>query len=110
MPPIAGPVIKPPLAWGKPASAGRIPILTPPSPQTHLGDRIADLTDQLLTQQKRPESDRARQVCQTRATILARRELGESLTAIAQDLDMPYETVKTYAKLARRSLNLPDSK
>ncbi|TAN98150.1 MAG: CRISPR-associated endoribonuclease Cas6 [Phormidium sp. SL48-SHIP] len=81
----------------------------PPSPQAHLGDRIADLTDQLLIQQKRPESDRARQVCQTRATILARRELGESLTAIAQDLEMPYETVKTYAKLARRSLNGPSN-
>jgi CRISPR-associated endoribonuclease Cas6 len=69
-----------------------------------LGDRIAQITEQLLSQQKRPDNDRARQVCQTRATILARRELGESLMAIAADLEMPYETVKTYAKLARRSL------
>lgn len=68
------------------------------------GDRIADLTEQLLSRQKRPDNDRARQVCQTRATILDRRELGESLMVIAADLEMPYETVKTYAKLARRSL------
>jgi CRISPR-associated endoribonuclease Cas6 len=74
------------------------------SPEVSLGDRIADLTEQLPSQQKRPDNDRARQVCQTRATILARRELGESLMAIAADLEMPYGTVKTYAKLARRSL------
>ena len=30
--------------------------------------------------------------------------MGDSLQAIAQDLEMPYETVKTYAKLARREL------
>lgn len=30
--------------------------------------------------------------------------MGESLQVIAQDLEMPYETVKTYAKLARREL------
>ena len=35
---------------------------------------------------------------------LARREMGDSLNIIAQDLEMPYETVKTYVKLARRSL------
>jgi CRISPR-associated endoribonuclease Cas6 len=74
------------------------------SPEVSLGDRIAEITEQLLSQQKRPDNDRARQVCQTRATILARRELGESLMAIAADLEAPYETVKTYAKLARRSL------
>ncbi len=37
-------------------------------------------------------------------TILARRELGESLMAIATDMEMRYETVKTYAKLAREAL------
>jgi CRISPR-associated endoribonuclease Cas6 len=30
--------------------------------------------------------------------------MGESLIAIAKDLEMRYETVKTYAKLARRAL------
>ncbi|MCC5900281.1 MAG: CRISPR-associated endoribonuclease Cas6 [Phormidium sp. BM_Day4_Bin.17] len=90
------------LGWQQSQSA-------PPPVQVQLGDRIAEISDQLLSQQKRPEGDRARHVCQTRATILARREFGESLTAIAQDLEMPYETVKTYAKLARRSLNAPSN-
>jgi DNA-directed RNA polymerase specialized sigma24 family protein len=35
---------------------------------------------------------------------LARQEAGESLVDIAADLEMPYETVKTYAKQARRVL------
>jgi len=39
---------------------------------------------------------------------LARRELGESLFDIAADLEMPYETVKTYVKLARRALKVED--
>ena len=30
--------------------------------------------------------------------------MGESLQAIAQDMEIPYESVKTYAKLARRAL------
>ncbi len=30
--------------------------------------------------------------------------MGESLQVIAQDLEMPYATVKTYVKLARRAL------
>lgn len=77
----------------------------PPALQTVLADRITDLTEQFQAQRKRTGGDRARHVAETWATILARRELGESLQAIAQDLEMPYETVKTYAKLARRSLH-----
>jgi CRISPR-associated endoribonuclease Cas6 len=76
-----------------------------PTPQAQMAQRIAQLTEQLMTRQKRTGGERAIQVCQTRATILARRELGESLMAIASDLEMPYETVKTYAKLARRALS-----
>ncbi|WP_342662822.1 CRISPR-associated endoribonuclease Cas6 [Baaleninema simplex] len=76
----------------------------PNSEQARLAERIDDLNELLLTRQKRPESDRARKICQTRATILARRELGESLQAIADDLEMPYDTVKTYVKLTRRTL------
>jgi CRISPR-associated endoribonuclease Cas6 len=38
------------------------------------------------------------------ATILARREMGESLQIIAEDLEIPYTTAKTYVKLARRML------
>jgi CRISPR-associated endoribonuclease Cas6 len=32
--------------------------------------------------------------------------MGESLQVVANDLQMPYETVKTYAKLARRALKV----
>ncbi|MBD2777288.1 CRISPR-associated endoribonuclease Cas6 [Iningainema tapete] len=69
-----------------------------------LAQRISELTSLLMSEQKRTGGSRAQSVCETRATILARREMGESLLAIAQDLEMPYETVKTYAKLARRAL------
>lgn len=51
-----------------------------------------------------PQARRCLQLGQTRATILARREFGESLQTIAADLEIPYETVKTYAKLAHRAL------
>jgi CRISPR-associated endoribonuclease Cas6 len=57
-----------------------------------------------MQSQKRTGGDRAFNVCQTQATILARQEGGESLKAIAFDLEMPYETVKTYAKRARCTL------
>jgi hypothetical protein len=60
--------------------------------------------NQLIAQRRRTGGDRASQIAQTWATILARRELGEGLPAIAEDLEMPYETVKTYVKLARKAL------
>jgi CRISPR-associated endoribonuclease Cas6 len=77
--------------------------IAPPPLQDQLADRIADLTTQFIAQRKRTGGDRATKTATTWATILARRELGESLQAIALDLEMPYETVKTYAKLARRA-------
>lgn len=72
--------------------------------QAVLAKRVEELTDVLMQGQKRTGGDRAIKVCQTQATILARQEGGESLIAIAQDLDMPYETVKTYVKRARHRL------
>ena len=69
-----------------------------------LARRIAELTEIFVAQRKRQGGSRAREIAETWATILARRELGESLLDIAADLEMPYETVKTYSKLARRSL------
>lgn len=73
--------------------------------QTRLAQRIEELAEKLMQLQKRTGGERASKVCQTRATILARQEGGESLIAIAQDMEMPYETVKTYAKQARRVLS-----
>ncbi len=74
------------------------------SSQKMLGDRISELTELFLLQRKRKGGHRAIETAETWATILARREWGDSLQAIAEDLEIPYETVKTYAKLARRAL------
>ncbi|MBF2073378.1 MAG: CRISPR-associated endoribonuclease Cas6 [Synechococcales cyanobacterium C42_A2020_086] len=79
--------------------------VTPPQPtrQDLLAQRIADLTEQFLAQRKRTGGERAIAIAETWATILARRELGESLQDIAEDLGLRYETTKTYAKLARKA-------
>ena len=70
----------------------------------HLIKRIAELTDLFLQTKKRQGGDRAQNTATVWATILARRELGESLKAIAIDLDMPYETVRKYAQAARKAI------
>ncbi|MEC4817974.1 MAG: CRISPR-associated endoribonuclease Cas6 [Scytonema sp. PMC 1069.18] len=87
------------LGWLETAAEIEIPV-----PEIQLEQRITQLTEMLMAKQKRTGGDRAISVCETRATILARREMGESLQDIAKDLKMPYETVKTYAKLARKTL------
>ena len=74
------------------------------SPQELLADRIAQITEILMSKQKRTGGERAIAVCEKRAVILARRETGESLQDIATDLEIPYETVKTYVKLTRKIL------
>jgi CRISPR-associated endoribonuclease Cas6 len=84
--------------------AETLEIAKPPVIQDLLGNRITELTEYFMAQRKRTGGERATQIAETWATILARRELGESLIDIAEDLEMNYETVKSYAKLARRSL------
>jgi CRISPR-associated endoribonuclease Cas6 len=69
-----------------------------------VSERIAELTEIFTLQRKRIGGDRATKIAETWAMVLARRELGESLQAIAVDLEIPYETAKTYSKLARRAL------
>jgi CRISPR-associated endoribonuclease Cas6 len=69
-----------------------------------LAERIDELTATFVAMKKRTGGNRAQKSAETWATILARRELGDSLRDIAQDLELPYETAKTYSKLARRSL------
>ena len=78
-------------------------VVAPP-PHAQLTERISQLAERFLAQRKRTGGERARQVAETWAVILARREQGESLQTIASDIGVPYETVKTYAKLARRAL------
>ncbi|MBE7384531.1 MAG: CRISPR-associated endoribonuclease Cas6 [Leptolyngbya sp. SIO1E4] len=75
-----------------------------PSAQGLLAERIEELTTVFREQRKRTGGNRAQNTAETWATIVARRELGDSLQDIAADLEMPYETVKSYGKLARRSL------
>lgn len=74
------------------------------SVQDILAGRIGELTEFFVAQRKRAGGTRTAEIAETWATILGRRELGESLQDIAADLEMPYETVKTYVKLARRAL------
>ena len=76
--------------------------------QSVLAARIDELTQKFMAHRKRTGGSRAAEISETWATILARRELGESLFDIAADLEMPYETVKTYVKLARRALKVED--
>ncbi|MDX2216264.1 MAG: CRISPR system precrRNA processing endoribonuclease RAMP protein Cas6 [Oculatellaceae cyanobacterium bins.114] len=80
----------------------------PPSIQDLLAQRIGELTEIFTAQRKRTGGDRATKIAETWATILARRELGDSLQVIATDLELSYETAKRYIKLARRSLKEPE--
>ena len=87
------------LGWRGTASTPALP-----TKQQLLAERIDQLTQVFLAQKKRKGGDRARKTAETWATILARREQGDGLDAIAQDMSLPYETAKTYSKLARRAL------
>ena len=75
-----------------------------PIAQVALAERIEELSALFFSQRKRQGGDRARNTADTWATIVARREVGDSLSAIAQDMNLSYETIKTYSKLARRAL------
>jgi CRISPR-associated endoribonuclease Cas6 len=75
-----------------------------PSMQQVLAERIAELSTLFVAQRKRQGGDRARETAETWATILARREQGDSLQEIAQEMELPYETAKTYSKLAKRAV------
>ncbi|WP_414529739.1 CRISPR-associated endoribonuclease Cas6 [Nodularia chucula] len=87
------------LSWVEPEPSTPTQLLT-----NLLGERIEELTAIFTAQRKRHGGDRTDKIASTWATILARREMGESLKLIAEDLEMPVTTVKTYTKLARRSL------
>ena len=76
----------------------------PPMADQLLGNRIATLTEVYKSQRKRQGKDRASNAAALWATVMARRELGDSLREIATDLDITYESAKTYSKLARKAL------
>jgi CRISPR-associated endoribonuclease Cas6 len=75
-----------------------------PDVESVLAKRIEDLTEIFTIQRKRQGGERAIDIATKWATILARREMGDSLTVISQDMGIPYETAKTYVKLARKAL------
>jgi CRISPR-associated endoribonuclease Cas6 len=75
-----------------------------PSMQKILAERIEELTTVFMSQRKRQGGNRAKETAETWATILARREQGDSLLVIAQELELSYETAKTYSKLAKRAI------
>ena len=103
--PYCGTGHKTPFGLGQTRLGGSVKVKPPMSSMAGLlAERIDELTDVFLTRRKRHGGERSSNMAQTLATILARRELGESLQDIATDLEMRYETVKTYAKLARREL------
>ncbi len=75
-----------------------------PDVESVLAKRIEDLTEIFAIQRKRQGGERASDIATKWATILARREMGDSLVLISEDTGIPYETVKTYVKLARKAL------
>jgi CRISPR-associated endoribonuclease Cas6 len=79
------------------------------APKRSLKKRITELTEQFFATKKRQGGDRAQNSAELWATIVARREAGESIRAIAIDLEMNYETVKKYFTLAQRTLKELDT-
>ncbi|NEP45211.1 MAG: CRISPR-associated endoribonuclease Cas6, partial [Okeania sp. SIO2H7] len=72
------------IGWLEKAIAPTLPM------NEMLAARIDELTEIFLAQKKRSDNKRSRESAQTWATILARREWGESVSAIADDLEMRY--------------------
>ena len=72
--------------------------------EVQLSGRIDELVEIFMEHKKRHGGERAINVCTTIATIVARRELGESLKDIAMELNIPYETARTYSKRGLRIL------
>ena len=87
------------LGWHTAQAAPQVP-----TQQRLLAERMDELTEIFLSTKKRQGGRRAIDTAETWATILARREQGDSLQEIADDMELAYETTKTYSKLARRAM------
>jgi CRISPR-associated endoribonuclease Cas6 len=68
--------------------------------------RERELEPFFLDRKKRQGGERARKTAKLWAQIIARLELGESLNSISIELNMPYDTVKKYAQIAKKQLQL----
>ncbi|MEO1182702.1 MAG: CRISPR system precrRNA processing endoribonuclease RAMP protein Cas6, partial [Cyanobacteria bacterium J06636_28] len=87
------------LGWHTSQAAPQVP-----TQQRLLAERMDELTEIFLSTKKRQGGRRAIDTAETWATILARREMGDPLQEIADDMELAYETTKTYSKLARRAM------
>nr|WP_155083952.1 CRISPR-associated endoribonuclease Cas6 [Cyanobacterium aponinum] len=70
-----------------------------------LSQRIDELVDIFLKKKNGKGGNRTKNICLNYANIIARKELRQSLKDIATELEMPYETVKTYSKRATKILS-----
>ncbi|MBD1847413.1 CRISPR-associated endoribonuclease Cas6 [Cyanobacteria bacterium FACHB-63] len=64
--------------------------------------RQAELKQFFLSKKKRQGGERAEKAAEVWAAIVVRQESGEAIADIAAELDLPYDTVKQYAKRARK--------
>jgi CRISPR-associated endoribonuclease Cas6 len=69
-----------------------------------IATRAKALEPLFLDLKKRQGGQRANRTAQIWAQIIARQEIGDSLRSIAIDLEMPYDTVKKYAQIAKKNL------
>ncbi len=72
--------------------------------KAELVDRQAELKAFFFSRKKRQGGERAEKTADLWATIITRQETGESLSEIAADLSLSYDTVKQYTKRARKVL------
>lgn len=75
--------------------------------ENKLSMRVDELVTIFLAKKNGRGGNRTKNICFNYANIIARKEVGESLKNIAIELEIPYETVKTYSKRARKLLLSP---
>jgi CRISPR-associated endoribonuclease Cas6 len=70
-----------------------------------IATREQELEPFFLSQKKRQGGERAIKTAKLWAQIIARLEQGDSLRSISTELNMPYDTVKKYAQIAKQKLD-----
>ena len=94
-------------AIAKPAKKTR-QQLTPPKPQQPTLAREQELATIFRSHKKRQGGDRASKTAKLWAQIIARLEADASLKSISIELQIPYDTAKKYAQLAKKQLEAND--
>jgi CRISPR-associated endoribonuclease Cas6 len=100
------------LGWGREdgGTSGRGNIADPISIRAEsIATRARELAPFFLDLKKRQGGERASKSAKLWAQIIARLEIGESLKSIAIDLNLPYDTVKKYAQVAKKQLQSAQS-